>query len=168
MATDEDPIGCYGGRSFVCPRNSIGSREHAIAFVDGLLKALSVRCRLASARVRLRPILGVAHFRRDGTNATILLMHAAAAMRRARRHARGYAFHSPLLDVAFANLPAATRRMALNPAHVAAIRVGASAGAIDGGDRAAVERRSDPTLLQPRVAKSRPSKPGNDASTRVH
>lgn len=126
MATDEDPIGCYGGRSFVCLRNSIRSRARAISFVDGLLKALSMPCRLAGTQVRLRPILGVACFPRDGTNATILLMHAAAAMRRARRDASGYAFHSPLLDAAFATVPPAIPRVALNRAHVGTISDGAS------------------------------------------
>jgi len=122
MATDNDPIGCYGVQSFVCLCNSTVSRERAIEFVDGLLKALSVPCRLGGARMRPRPVLGVACFPHDGTNATILLMHAAAAMRRARRHGRGYAFHSSLFDASFAALPPAP-----NPARVGAIRTGASA-----------------------------------------
>lgn len=141
MEGSGDPIGCYGFRSFVCLHSPIGSRERAAAFVEGLLKVLSTPCRSAGAPVRLRPILGVACFPGDGTNATILLMHAAAAMRRARRLGSGHAFHSPLLDAAFATLPSATTSMAPNWARVGAVRSSASTSAMDGGDRVATERR---------------------------
>lgn len=137
MEGNGDAIGCYGFRSFVCLHSPIGSRERAVAFVEGLREVLSAPCRLAGAPVRLRPILGVACFPGDGTDAPLLLMQCAAAMHRARHYGMGYAFHGPLLDAPFFTQSRAERRVAQHPAHVRAIHADASTGAMHGVERRA-------------------------------
>lgn len=99
---DEGMLGRYDNQSFVWMRPAATTLEQAVALADALLKSLSAPWRILGTERALQPSLGLAYFPHDGTNPATLLMHASAAMRRARHYRMGYAFFSPVLDAAFA------------------------------------------------------------------
>lgn len=116
VGADEGTLGRYDNQSFAWMRPAATPLEQAVALADALLKSLSAPWRILGTERALQPSLGLAYFPHDGTDPAMLLMHASAAMRRARHYRMGYAFFSPVLDAAFALPVGIPRALAHNMA----------------------------------------------------
>lgn len=98
-------VGVSGGEGFVCVLQSPADPDRATQLAASLFDALSAPCELPGLRLRVQPSIGVASHPRDGATSESLLMHADAAMRRARHYRLGFASYAGVLDAAFASPP---------------------------------------------------------------
>ena len=88
---DSDAVSRHGGDEFLVLLNNIQNQQDASAFAGKLVEILAQPYLLTQGAVSLSASIGVACYPANGTNAQALILHADAAMYRAKQHGNGYA-----------------------------------------------------------------------------
>jgi len=111
---DADTVCRYGGDEFVVVLTDVGAPADAGLIADKVCAALAVPTRLGDHVIRLTASIGISLYPDDGTDASVLIDHADAAMYRAKRSGLGsHAFFDD--DAAHPHAPAAELSALLQP-----------------------------------------------------
>ena len=97
----EDLVCRVGGDEFACLLAGVPDQRQVSHLVCKLFDAVAGPLKIEGRAMTIRPSIGVAMYPGDGTTSDSLLRNADAAMYRAKREKRGYAFFDERADVWF-------------------------------------------------------------------